>query len=226
MQTLPPSEPDVSKYMSVCFNSDKVSRIQVKSQKALTVDPAEYIRCARLRQQVCPVFRDVAVDEQRVREQWPEPGVPPGIAEGAQAMDTLHTFAPNLDGPASMRAASCQLPCADEGNGNVVTDSLDAAAAAAEHGEPGNNSSVCEESGLPLDLPAEFIIGVQECATHDPVERMVAFQKHLELVHEHGAQMHAAAQKRERAAADASAAAAAGEEAAQTAAAGIVGAAA
>ena len=226
MQTLPPSEPDVSKYMSVCFNSDKLSRTKVKSQKALTVDPAEYIRCARLRQQVCPVFRDVTVDEQRVREQWPEPGVPPGIAEGAQAMDTLHTFAPNLDGPASMRAASCQLPGADECNGNVVADSFDAAAAAAEHGEPGSNSSVCEESGLPLDLPAEFLIGVQECTTHDPVDRMVAFQKNLELVHELGAQMHAAAQKRARAKEDASAAAAAGEEAAQTAAAGVVGAAA
>ncbi len=110
----------------------------------------------------CPVFRDVAVDEQRVLERWPEPGVPPGIAERAQAMDTLTTFAPNLDGPASMRAVSCQLPGADEGNGNVVADCFDAAAAAAEHGEPGSNSSVCEESGLPRDLPAEFLIGVQE----------------------------------------------------------------
>ena len=110
-------------------------------------------------------------------------GVPPGIAEGAQAMETLHTFAPNLDGPASMRAASCQLPRADEGDVNVVADSdaasfdadaaaaehradlgqsLDAEGAAAEHGGPGSDSPVCDESGLPLDLPAEFLIGVQE----------------------------------------------------------------
>ena len=67
---------------------------------------------------------------------------------------------------------------------------------------------------------------MQECDTHDPVDRMVAFQKHLELVHELGGQMHAAAQKRARATADASAAAAAGVEAAQTAVAGVVGAAA
>ena len=87
-------------------------------------------------------------------------------------MDTLHTFAPNLDGPASMRAANCQPPRADEGDGNLVADndaapaaelghSLDADAAAAEHGEPSNGSPVCDESGLPLDLPAEFLIGVQ-----------------------------------------------------------------
>ena len=133
MQTLPPSDADVSKYISVCFNQEKVSRAQLVSQKALTADPAEYIRCARLRQQVCPVFADVAIDEERARQQWPEPGVPPGIAEGAQAMDTLHTFAPNLDGPARVRAASCQVPCADEGDRNLVADS-DAATAAAEHG--------------------------------------------------------------------------------------------
>ena len=128
--------------------------------------------------------------------------------------------------------------CADKGDSNIVADSdaataadpgqsldADAAAvehgvadvAAAEHGEPGSVSPVCDESGLPLDLPAEFLIGVQECDTHDPVDRMVAFQKDLELVHELGGQMHAAMQKRARAAADASATAAAGDEAAQTA---------
>ena len=107
MQTLPPSDTDVSKYISVCFNQEKVSRAQLVSQKALSVDPAEYIRCARLRQQVCPVFADVAVDEERARQQWCLPGVPPGITEAAQAMDTLHTLAPILDGPARMRAASC-----------------------------------------------------------------------------------------------------------------------
>ena len=87
MQTLPPPEADVSKYMSVCSTQDRVSRAKVASQEALTIDPAEYIRCARLRQQVCPVFADVAVDEERVRQQWPEQGVTPGIAEGAQAID-------------------------------------------------------------------------------------------------------------------------------------------
>ena len=66
MLALPPSEADISKYMSVCFNSDTVSRAQLGSQKALTVDPAEYIQCARLRRQVCPVFADVAIDGERV----------------------------------------------------------------------------------------------------------------------------------------------------------------
>ena len=107
----------------------------------------------------CDSSADVAVDAERVRQHRPSPGVPPGITEAAQAMDTLHTFAPNLDGPASMRAASCQLPCADKGDSNVVADSdaataaelgqsLDADATAAEH----SVSSVCDESH-PAPLP-------------------------------------------------------------------------
>ena len=138
-----------------------------------------------------------------------------------------------------MRTASCQLPCAGKSDSNVVAD-CDAATAAelaqiydadaiaaehgiadvaaAEHGEPGKVVSVCDESGLPLELPAEFVIGVQECDTHDPVDPMVAFQKSMELVHELGGLVHAAAQKRAHAAADASAAAEGEDEVAQTAA--------
>ena len=222
MQALPPSEADVSKYMSVCFNGNTMSRSAVGAEKALTVDPAEYIRCVRLRQQVCPVFADVALDEELVRRQWPQRGVPSSITEGAQSMDTLHTFTPNLDGPARMRAASCDLPCTDANDPTVVAES-DAAAlaelrfavvsdvAATEHGAgaAGQDTSgppLFDESGLPVDMPAEFLIGVQECDSHNPVDSMVAFRKSLELVHDACAQTHALARDRARAAAQAAAA--------------------
>ena len=175
MQALPPSDADVSKYMSVCFNRDTMSRSSVGSEKALTVDPAQYIRCARLRQQVCPVFADVALDEELVRRQWPEIGVPSSITEGAQPMDTLHTFTPNLDGPARMQAATCQLPRADANDPTVVAESdaaavselglaVDSDVAATEHGAgaAGQDTSsppLLDESGLPVDMPAEFLIG-------------------------------------------------------------------
>ena len=41
-----------------------------------------------------------------------------------------------------------------------------------------------DSQGLPADLPAEFLIGVQENESQDPVDRMLAVQKLLELVHE------------------------------------------
>ena len=86
------------------------------------------------------------------------------------------------------------------------------AAAATEHGRAGHahdgGGSPCAlqaaaEAGLPFDASAEFLIGVQECDTHDPVDRMVAFQKSLELIHEIGGRMHALATQRGDAAAPA-----------------------
>ena len=127
----------------------------------------------------------------------PTPQPPP------QVMDTLHTVTPNLERPASMRSATCQMPTSDQQNPAIVDDNdADAAAevdmdagdgtAASEHGAgaPGRSA---EEALLLVDGPAEFLIGVQECDSHDPVDRMVAFQKSLELVHTVGTRMHALA---------------------------------
>ena len=74
---------------------------------ALEIGPEEYIRCSELRKKVCPVFAEVQLDEQQLRTQWPERAVPTAILQSAQGMDTLHTFKPNLDGPATMKAPTC-----------------------------------------------------------------------------------------------------------------------
>ena len=151
--------------------------------RALEIDPEEYIRCSGLRKKVCPVFADVQVDEQQVRAQWPERAVPTAILQGAQAMDTLHTFNPTLDGPASMRAPTCNLPSRDE-DVQIVDDDADAT----EHGvdedgedatarDAGVASEHADASTLPLDMPAEFLIGMQEDDAHEPVDLMVVFQK-------------------------------------------------
>ena len=105
-------------------------------------------------------------------------------------MDTLHTFKPNLDGPASMRAASCQLPDVHENDFNAIED--DDEEINTEVREPKSDCPVCEETGLPLDLPAEFLIGVQEDDSQDPVDRMIAFQKRMGLVHNLADKMHMA----------------------------------
>ena len=214
MEALPPAEPDVSRYLSVCFNSQTTTRAAVGTQKALQIDPEKYVQCARLRQAVCPVFAGVSLDEERLRQLWPEAAVPTSITAGAQPMDTLHTFTPNLDGPASLRAATCVAPSGDEHNAAVVADAdMNAAAelgaepadaaVATEHGGQSCIPQAAAEAGLPVDAPAEFLIGVQECDTHDPVDRLVAFQKSLELVHEVGGRLHALATQRGDAAAPA-----------------------
>ena len=55
----------------------------------------------------------------------------------------------------------------------------------------------CDSTGLPVDLPAEFLIGVQENEAQDPVDRMLAVQKLFELVHEKGKALRRLEQKRQ-----------------------------
>ena len=204
-QALPPPNTEIPNYLSVCFNSQTISPRDVGAQKALEVDPAEYISCTELRRKVCPVFADVELDAEQVRRQWPEKAVPAALVESAQAMDTLHTFTPTMDGPASMRAATCQLPSSDAGKPEVVAE--DDGAGATEHGDGAGATEHGDEhrdqsasaAGLHLDTPAEYLIGVQEDDAHDPVDRMIMFQKNLELVHEVGARLHHLEQARQRA---------------------------
>ena len=165
----------------------------VGKHQALKIDPQEYIRCSELRKKVCPVFAELQIDTEQVRSQWPERAVPPAILQGAQGMDTLHTFKPTLDGPATMKAPTCNLPSNDhdprviDDDGAAATDSghCEDAADATEHGA-GAATEHADTSASPLDLPAEFLIGVQEEDAHDPVDAMVVFQKNLELVQEAG----------------------------------------
>ena len=159
----------------------------IAKHRALEIDPEEYIRCTELRKKVCPVFTEVRLHEQQVRTQWPERAVPTAVLQGAQGMDTLHTFKPTLDGPATMKASTCNLPSSDR-DVDVIHDDGDVAT---EH---------ADASTLPLDLPAEFLIGVGEDDAHDPVDLMIVFQKNFELVQETGKRIHSLEQRREQAA--------------------------
>jgi len=128
----------------------------------------------------------VRIDEEQVRTQWPDAAVPTAILQGAQGMDTLHTFKPNLDGPASMKAPTCNLPSNDP-DPQVIDEENDAADAATEH---------VDASASPLDLPAEFLIGIQEEDAQDPVDLMLVFQRNLELVQEESKRIFKAEQQR------------------------------
>jgi hypothetical protein len=208
MQKLPPPDAEVSKYLSVCFNNQTMTAADVGKHRALEIDPEEYIRCSELRKRVCPVFAEVEVDAEQVRTQWPERAVPTAITQAALGMDTLHTFSPTLDGPATMKASTCTLPSNDN-DGQVVNDDdgIDATerdlnnddAAATEHG-PDATAGAVDAAVLPLDLPAEFCIGIQDSDAHDPVDLMIVFQKNLELVQEGGKRIHQLEQRRLQAA--------------------------
>ena len=194
MQKLPPVDAEVSKYLSVCFNNQSMTTAYVGKHRSSEIDPEEYIRCSELRKKVCPVFAEVQLDEQEFRTQWPDRAVPTAILQGAQAMDTLHTFNPTLDGPASMKAATCNLP-SSENDPQVIDD--DDGVAATEHG---GVAATEHESTSHLDLPAEFLIGMHEENAHDPVDLMIVFQKNLELAQEAGKRIYKLERQRVQAA--------------------------
>ena len=222
MQKLPPPDAEISKYLSVCFNNQTMTAADVGKHRALEIDTERYIRCAEYRKKVCPVFTGVEIDAEQVRTQWPERAVPTAITQSAIGMDTLHTFNPTLDGPAAMKASTCTLPSNDN-DGQVVNDDdgvdatehdlnddraaatehcpdatadiFDDRAAATEHC-PDATADRVDAEALPLDLPAEFCIGIQDSDAHDPIDLMVVFQKNLELVQESGKRIHQAHQRR------------------------------
>ena len=133
----------------------------VAKTKAMVVSPTQYIACAELRQKRNPVFADVLLDQTQVRQQWPDASVPTAIVAGAESMDTLHTFKPTLDGPASMKVPTCNLP-SNEQDPAIAED--DAADTEHEHSEDTAHATEndTDASALPVDLPAEYLIGIQE----------------------------------------------------------------
>ena len=48
IRTLPPPDDEASKYLSVCFNSQKMTTADVGKHRALKINSEEYIRCAHL----------------------------------------------------------------------------------------------------------------------------------------------------------------------------------
>ena len=123
-----------------------------------------------------------------------------------------------------MNAPTCNLPSSDQ-DPQVIDDD---GAAATEHGlcedgadatenDAGAATEYADASALPLDLPAEFLIGIQEEDAHDPVDLMIVFQKNLELVQETGKRIHNLEQRRVQAKGTEEAANAAIDMAAETA---------
>ena len=83
----------------------------------------------------------------------------------------------------------------DDGASFSEHTSNDDGAVATEHG-PDAAAERVDAAVLPLDLPAEFLIGAQGSDAHDPVDLMIAFQKNLELVQEGGKRIHQLEQRR------------------------------
>ena len=124
---LPPTEAEQAIYFNVVYGagaSEDASR-KLSKKKALTIERQEYLECARIRAERCPLFADHIINVAEADNRLPENGVPPGIMRGAVEMETLHYFEPNLSGPPTN-----QTPFSadnDEDNADNAEDHFDEA---------------------------------------------------------------------------------------------------
>ena len=100
---LPPTEAVQASYFNVVYVAGASEHASSKlcKKKALTIDRREYLQCAKLRAERCPLFAEHIVNAAEAVNRLPENGIPPGIMRGAVEMETLQYFAPNLSGPAT-----------------------------------------------------------------------------------------------------------------------------
>ena len=80
IQTLPPPSANLADNFVVLFTT---GRQDVRNAKMLEVPREQYLRCARLRAEVCGALTDVTVPEKAAQESLPEQGVPEAFVEGA-----------------------------------------------------------------------------------------------------------------------------------------------
>ena len=100
---LPPTATEQASYFNVMYGSGTAEQDSGKlgRKKALIVDREEYLECARIRSERCPLFAAVPISTDAAQEHLPTVGVPYGTERGAVEMDSLEYFAPNLSGPAT-----------------------------------------------------------------------------------------------------------------------------
>ena len=183
LKTLPPEEATMAEFLPIIFAT---SREDISKRKPLFVPRAQYLKCAKIRRQVCPAFQDISVDEARAEVLLEANGVPPVLVKNAVHMQDVEYFEPSLLGPASMRDAGSLPQTLSE---DVVDDEDKAGASEHNPDESASDSSNRIINPLTEVLPegsmaAEYLIGINESDGVDSIQQFAVFQEKLKIVQE------------------------------------------
>ena len=173
---LPPPREELTEGFAVLFTT---GRQDVKKAKMLEVPREQYLRCARIRAEVCEPFCDVKVSPERAAELLPEQGVPDAFVQAALEVQEAECFHPTMTGPASMR-----IPDAPEED-RLQAEPEEGDANGDEGGPAchGDQDAVAEEHGeLSGQIMAENLIGLDEAHVDDPGARFAVLQRKLQLL--------------------------------------------
>jgi hypothetical protein len=172
---LPPSNSAWLENIAVLFSN---SRAQVTSSTALFVERQHYLKCAQIRQRICPVFSNIPIDEKRLTVDIPDAiGVPQALVEHAVHLEEVDNFAAQMDGPAAHRDPSAPVPT-DAGEENECSD--------AEHtaGSPRQSEPLAPGDQATPSVFGECLIGLDEAHDEDPTRLFAVFQTKLRLLEE------------------------------------------
>ena len=130
----------------------------------LEVPREQYLRCARIRMEICEAFPDGEVSAAMAAEILPKQGVPEAFVDAALQVQEAEGFHPTMTGPASMRvpdSAEEDRVLAEPEEGDAEGDD----GAAVSHGD---HDAAAEERGeAPGQIMAENLIGLDEAHMDD-----------------------------------------------------------
>ena len=180
---LPPTVSQQTQYFNVVYAAGATEHGSSKlpKKKALTIDRQEYLECAQIRKERCPVFADKHINVEEAQHRLSETGVPNGIEQGAVQMEVLQHFQPTLSGPATIASPFCADQKQDdedeaeaEQDGECIEEKTSDSGC---HGAP--DALIAEENAN-----AEFLIGLDGSPDDDAIGKLAAIRAKTNLAHE------------------------------------------
>ena len=184
---LPPPEEQQAQYFNVVYATQGSNDLHKK--KALIVDRQEYLECAEIRKQRCPLFAGTPINVAETDQRLPVSGVPHGIAQGAVEMESVQYFSPTLSGPATRDTPFC-APEDPEGADEAEPEPT---SGAPEHDEDAGCSRAPDALIADENANAEFLIGIDGTPDDDAMGKLAAIGAKVNLQYEIGKRMQKAA---------------------------------
>ena len=197
---LPPTEAEQAQYFNVVYGAgaSEHASIKLNKKKALTIDRKQYLECARIRAERCPLFADMHINAIEAERRLPESGVPHGIVRGAVEMESLQYFEPRLSGPATH---GTPFSAARE---QTEADDVELHPDEAHSNETGTDPGCCRAPDALIaeeNANAEFLIGLDGSPDDDAVGKLAAFRAKLQMAEDYQKRMGKAAVRTQQAAA-------------------------
>ena len=188
---LPPTESQQAQYFNVVYaaGAGEHGSSNLHKKKALIVDRQEYLECAQIRRERCPLFADKPINVAEAGQRLPMIGVPHGIEQGAVQMESLQHFHPTLSGPATAGTPFC----ADEDKEEA--DDAEPAPDGDPREDENADAGCCRAPDALIaeeNANAEFLIGLDGTPDDDAMGKLAAVRAKLQLAEEVGKRMRTA----------------------------------